>query len=179
MPEFETQGILNRAEQLFKGQLTFAPQVKKEIARISEGYPYFTQLLGKECVLKANNKGTSEVSEAIFQEVLDDIKTGKIFPTLERTYQRAIGNSEDRQILLHLLAEQPEENTMFNEDVGRVFLKKVRKEAEDFDIQYVDQLLPRLLDESFGPTLVRVPERPGIYEFVNPVFRLYVRLRHF
>jgi len=179
MPEFETQGILNRAEQLFKGQLTFAPQVKKEIARISEGYPYFTQLFGKECVLKANNKGTAEVSETIFQEVLDDIKTGQCFPTLERTYQRAIGNSEDRQILLHLLAEQPEENTMFNEDVGRVFLKKVRKEAEDFNIQYVDQLLPRLLDESFGPTLVRVPERPGIYEFVNPVFRLYVRLRHF
>ena len=179
MAEFETQEILNRAEQLFRGQLTFVPAVKKEIARISEGYPYFTQLLGKECVQKANSRGTTEVSEAIFQDVLDDIKTGKSFPTLERTYQRAIGNSPDRQILLHLLAEQPEENTIFNEDVGRVFLKKVRKEAEDFNIQYVDQLLPRLLDESFGPTLVRVPERPGIYEFVNPVLRLYVRLRHF
>ncbi|MCM8813163.1 MAG: ATP-binding protein [Candidatus Omnitrophica bacterium] len=179
MAEFETQGILNRAEQLFKGHLTFVPAVKKEIARISEGYPYFTQLLGKECVLKVNNKRTTEVSEVIFQEVLDDIKTGKSFPTLERTYQRAIGNSTDRQILLHLLAEQPEENTIFNEDVGRVFLKKVRKEAEDLSIQYVDQILPRLLNGAFGPTLVRVPERPGIYEFVNPVFRLYVRLRHF
>lgn len=179
MEEFETEDILNRAELLFKGQLTFAPQVKKDIARISEGYPYFTQLLGKECVLKINSKGVSEVSEKVFKEVLNDIKNGKSFPTLERTYQRAIGNSADRQILLHLLAEQPEENTLFNEDVGRVFLKKVRKEAEDLNIQYVDQLLPRLLDESFGPTLVRVPERPGIYEFVNPVFRLYVRLRHF
>ena len=47
------------------------------------------------------------------------------------------------------------------------------------DIQYVDQLLPRLLDERYGPVLVRKPENPGIYEFVNPVFRLYVRLHHF
>lgn len=179
MSTYETEDILNRAEQLFKGQITFDQGVKKEIARVSEGYPYFTQLLGKECVVKANQRNVQEISREIFDDVLNDIKAGKSFPTLERAYQRAIGNSDDRQILLHLLAEQPEEQTIFNEDVGRVFLKKVRKEAEDLNIQYVDQLLPRLLDESFGPTLVRIPERPGIYEFVNPVFRLYVRLRHF
>ena len=110
---------------------------------------------------------------------MDDIKTGKSFPTLERAYQRAIGNSEGRQTLLHLLAEQAEDNTIFDDDVGRVVLKKVRKEAEDWDIQYIDQLIPRLLDENFGPVLKRVPEKPGVYEFVNPVFRLYVRLRQF
>lgn len=179
MSPYETEDILNRAEQLFKGQITFDPDVKREIARVSEGYPYFTQLLGKECVVKANQRNVQAISKEIFDDVLNDIKGGKSFPTLERAYQRAIGNSEDRQILLHLLAEQPEEETIFNEDLGRVFLKKVRKEAEDLNIQYVDQLLPRLLDEAFGPTLVRIPERPGIYEFVNPVFRLYVRLRHF
>lgn len=179
MTPFETENILNRAENLFKGALHFDIDVKREIARISEGYPYFTQLLGKECVIKANQRNCSEINNAIFQEVLQDIKSGKSFPTLERAYQRAIGDSADRQVLLHLLADQPEEKTVFNEDVGRVFLKKVRKDAEDLNIQYVDQVLPRLLDKTFGPALTRVTERPGIYEFVNPVFRLYVRLRDF
>jgi hypothetical protein len=41
----------------------------------------------------------------------------------------------------------------------------------------VDQLIPRLVDAQYGPVLSRVMEKPGVYEFVNPVFRLYVRLR--
>lgn len=110
---------------------------------------------------------------------MEDLKIGRGFPTLERAYQRAIGNTEGRQILLHLLAEQPEDRTIFDEDVGRVVLKRVRKEAEDLDVQYIDQLLLRLLEVNFCPVLTRIPEKPGIYEFVNPVFRLYVRLTQF
>ena len=177
MTSIETEEIIGRAERLFRGEITFDTSVKKEISRVSEGYPYFTQLLGKECVTKANQIDTTRIDKEVFLAVVDDVKNGRTFPTLERDYQRAIGNSEDRQILLHLLAEQPDEETMFDEDVGRVFLKKVRREAEGWKIQYIDQLLPRLLDAKFGPTLVRIPEKPGIYEFVNPVFRLYVRLR--
>jgi hypothetical protein len=75
------------------------------------------------------------------------------------------------------MAEQPEEKALFHEDVGRVFLKNVRKDAEDFDVDYLDQNLPRLLDSKFGPILRRIPEGQGIYEFINPVFRLYVQLR--
>jgi hypothetical protein len=177
MPLIETEEIVDRAEKLFHGTITFDHAVKSKMSRMSEGYPYFTQLLGKECVAKANQFGVTHVDNEVFSTVVDDVKNGRTFPTLERSYQRAIGNSPDRQILLHLLAEQPEDITMFDEDVGRVFLKKVRREAEGFNVQYVDQLLPRLLDAKFGPTLVRIPEKPGIYEFVNPVFRLYVRLR--
>lgn len=66
-----------------------------------------------------------------------------------------------------------------SEEQGRVMLKEARRDAEDLDVQYVDQLLPRLLDRKFGPALRRIPEGQGIYEFENPVFRLYVRLRAF
>ena len=179
MSHFESEEIINRAERLFKGAITFDQEIKREISRISEGYPYFTQLLGKECVAKASQLTAIHVDKTVFDRVVDDIKIGRSFPTLERAYQRAIGSSEGRQILLHLLAEQPEDRTIFDEDVGRVVLKRVRKEAEDLDVQYIDQLLPRLLDVNFGPVLTRIPEKPGIYEFVNPVFRLYVRLRQF
>lgn len=179
MSKQESIEIIERAEELFKGDMSFTYEAKEQIAKAAEGYPYFVQLLGKECVTKANELGKNKVDDIVYSAVIDDIQNGRSFPTLERSYQRSIGSSEDRQLLLHLLADQPEEETMFDEDVGRIFLKKARKDAEDLDINYIDQLIPRLLDSNFGPALARVPEKPGIYDFVNPVFRLYVRLRHF
>ena len=179
MNESETFAILDRAELLFNGAIKFEQSVKQSICNYSEGYPYFTQLLGKECVAKANHLGTNVIDDAVFSAVLNDIKIGRSFPTLERTYQRAIGDSPDRQFLLHLFAEQPDEQAQFDEDIGRVFLKKVRRDAADLDVQNIDQVLPRLLDAKFGPVLARSTEKPGIYEFINPVFRLYVRLRTF
>jgi hypothetical protein len=175
----ESEAIINKAVELFDNQITFVQQVKEEIVKISEGYPYFVQMIGKECVVEANRKEEAVVTKDIFNCVLDNIRNGRCFPNIESTYQRAIGNSGDRQLLLHLLADQVEEGTIFNEDVGRVFLKKVRKDAEGFDIKNLDQNLPRLLEKRYGPILEKIEERPGVYEFTNPIFRLYVRLRNF
>jgi Cdc6-like AAA superfamily ATPase len=142
----ESEQILFTAEKLFKGELQFDSYVKKEIARLSQGYPYIAQLFGKECVNRANTLIKNNISKDIFNEVLTSIKNGQAFPTLERQYQKAIGDSLGRQILLHLLAEQPEDNTLFNDEIGRVVLKDVRAEAQDFEIDHVDQLIPRLLN---------------------------------
>jgi len=177
MPSPEAFAVLTRAEELFKGQLTIADDVKQSIVTASQGYPYFIQMIGKSCVTKASQLGLNKVNSHVYKRVLEDIRNGVAFPTLESAYQRAVGNSHNRQMLLHLLAEQPEEKMLFHEDVGRIFLKNVRKDAEDFDVDYLDQNLPRLLDKKFGPVLRRIPEGQGIYEFINPVFRLYVNLR--
>jgi len=179
MNNMETIEIINRAERLFSGNVVFDDDIKQKIAEVSEGYPYFAQMLGKACVSKINATGQTTVNKGIFDLVLDDIKSGIAFPTLESSYQRAIGHSPDRQLLLHLLADQPEENAMLNEDVGRVVLKKIRREAEDFEISNLDQLIPRLIDGQYGKVLAKIPEKQGVYEFTNPVFRLYVRLRDF
>jgi hypothetical protein len=173
----ESEEIFFTAERLFKGQFAFEREIIENIAAISQGYPYFAQLLGKECVSQANRTGKTTVDQEIFARVLEDIRSGRAFPTLESSYQRAIGNSHDRELILHLLAGQPEERAMFNSESGRVLLKQTRKDAEELDIQYIDQLVPRLVDPAYGPVLRRVPERQGTYEFVNPVLRLYVRLR--
>lgn len=177
MPNAEAKHILDKAEELFQGQMKIDNDVKEEIVRVSQGYPYFVQMIGKSCVSKASQLGLGTVNMHVYRRVLDDIKSGAAFPTLESSYQRAIGNSESRQMLLHLLAEQPEEKTLFHEDVGRIFLKNVRRDADDFDVDYLDQNLPRLLDKKFGGVIRRIPEGQGIYEFNNPVFRLYVTLR--
>lgn len=179
MPEPEALAVLDKAEELFQGELTIDPEIKTEIAKASQGYPYFIQMIGKACVNKVSQIGSNIINRNVYTQVLNDIKNGKAFPNLESAYQRAIGTSESRRMLLHLLADLPEQETLFHEDVGRIFLKSVRKDAPDFDVDNVDQNLPRLIDKNYGPVLRRIPEGQGIYEFINPVFRLYVNLREF
>jgi hypothetical protein len=179
MPAEEAVQIFTTAERLFSGKVKFDLQVIKKVVELSQGYPYVIQLLGKECINHSNVSGEYHIKESLFNNVLETVRRGQAFPTLENQYQKAIGNSSERQMLLHLLAEQPEDSAQYNDEVGRVFLKKVRAEAQEFDVNYVDQLIPRLVDVNYGPILERVDERPGLYEFVNPVFRIYVRLRYF
>ncbi|MCB9284141.1 MAG: ATP-binding protein [Lewinellaceae bacterium] len=178
MPTFESQEIIYRAEKLFRGEIEFNESVVSEIANISQGYPYLVQLIGKECVHKANELRLKLVDDHVFGQVKIDISSGKAFPTLERQYLRAIGQSEDRKKLLYILASQDEDRTMFDTEVGKLVLKKARRDADDLEIKNIDQLLPRLIDQTFGPALRKVPDMKGYYEFVNPVFRVYCQLRH-
>jgi hypothetical protein len=155
----------------------FEPGLAHKIAELGQGYPYFVQLIGKQCVNEANSRGTDLVDFNLLEKVLDDLRSGKAFPALESAYQRAIGNSKDRQLLLHLLAEQQTDQAQFSDQIGRIVLKESRQVAEELNVQFIDQLIPRLVEKKYGPVLERIPERQGTYEFVNPVLRQYIRLR--
>ena len=174
---YESQKIILRAQELFKDEITFAKDVIESISEKSQGYPYLVQMLGKACVHKANNLNLKHIDKSVFYKVESDIKKGLTFPTLESQYQRAIGDSEGRRQLLYILASQKEGHALFNEELGKIALKNVRKDAEIFAVDNIDQLLPRLLDKKFGPALIKSEERHGIYEFVNPIFRIYCQLR--
>ena len=111
MPLLESEGIITRATELFKGTIRFEPGIAAKIAELCQGYPYFVQLIGKQCVNEANSANTDLVDHIVFEKVLNDFISGKAFPTLESAYQRAIDNSTDRHLLPHLLAAQSTEQT--------------------------------------------------------------------
>jgi len=177
MSSSEIIQIFRRAEELFKGVVNFDDDVIMAIASYSEGYPYLSQLMGKACVTIANEHGTNTISREILTLMLDKIRTGQAFPSLEQAYQMAIGNSEDRALLLTLLAEQSKDTTEYDASAGLVALKQSRSTAQELGVEYIDQLLPRLIEEKYGPVLVKVPDGRGLYEFSDPVFRTYVKLR--
>jgi hypothetical protein len=72
MSPSESVGIINKAEELFENQISFTQPVKDLIVKYSEGYPYFVQMLGKECVSEANRKNENVIDETIFNEVLNN-----------------------------------------------------------------------------------------------------------
>jgi Cdc6-like AAA superfamily ATPase len=178
MPPDEARAIVVTANERFKKQMLFDGDAVERIVSLSEGYPYLVQMFGKACVNAANKLSVHIVDAKIVDGIQNDIRSGTAFPTLETQYQKAIGNSEHRQLLLHLLAEQPEDNTFFNDEVGKVVLKTIRADAQDLGVEFIDQLMPRLVDQNYGPVLIRLEDRPGVYEFANPIFRVYVKLRH-
>lgn len=177
MADFEIREIFSRATQLFNGALTFEADVVERITKLSDGYPYLAQLIGKACVNRLNETQAPRVDTQVFEDVLEDIRSGSAFPTLESAYLRAVGQSEPRRLLLTILAEQTTDVAKYNDDVQRVALREIRPLATEFEIDHVDQLVPRLIDKKFGPALVRDPDIHGAYEWVNPVLRAYVRLR--
>jgi hypothetical protein len=179
MSEAEIAGIFNRAQELYRGEVQFEKETVRKIYEYSQGYPYLAQLIGRECLNECNRRNTHVVDKSVLESVKEDIAHGKAFPTLESQYRRAIGDSEDRKILLHFLAEQNEDADLHDEHHGRVLLRKLRADAQDLGISFVDQLIPRLVDRNYGPVLYRHTEKQGVYEFENPIFRLYVRLRHY
>ena len=174
MPLPESEGIIHRAAELYRGAVTFAPGIATKIAELGQGYPYFVQLIGKQCINEMNVRGGKIVDSDIFDAIVAGLKSGKAFPALEGAYQRAIGGSEGRQLLLHLLAEQSTDAS-FTDEIGRVVLKNSRSVAEELGVQFVDQVMPRLVEARYGPVLERIEQ--GVYEFVNPVLRQYIRLR--
>jgi hypothetical protein len=172
----ETRAIFATAEELFKHKVRFDKDVVDQIVEISEGFPYFAQLIGKASVQYGNEIGTNDIDRKIFGEVLDKIRSGQSFPNLEQQYQLAVGRSTERAMLLVLLSEQRGEATLYNDELGRVVLQRTRSTAQGMGIQYIDQLMPRLVEERYGPALVKGEDR-GIYEFADPVFRAYEKLR--
>ena len=179
MPNNESMEIVRTANRLFKSRMVIENDVAERIAKLAEGYPYLVQMFGKACVSLANETASNVVDMPKLEEVLSRVKNGRAFPTLESAYQRAVGASDGRKTLFHLLAEQDEDNTMFNDEVGKVVLKAIRSDAKELGVDHVDQLIPRLVDRKYGPALVKIEDRPGVYEFLNPILRVYVRLREF
>jgi hypothetical protein len=53
-----------------------------------------------------------------------------------------------------------------------VVLKQSRSTAQDLGIEYIAQVVPRLIEGRYGPVLVKVPDSHGLYEFTDPVFAL-------
>lgn len=170
----ETRKIFETACILYNHQLSFEDDVVEEIHKISMGYPYFAQLIGKRCVEHGNMTGTNNLDKKLLDGVLKEISEGKAFPALEQKYKKAVGDSPDRAMLLTLLAE---EDVAIDDVDGGISLKTIRPTAQDLQIEYIDQLVPRLIDRKFGPALVRKQDQRGAYEFLDPVLRAYVRLR--
>lgn len=170
MPEEELHEILKKGEYIVGDAITFDEDASREIALRSEGFPFFTHLLGKEAMILAFERKSPRASMQDVETLSRKISEGRLQSIYEDLYHDAVKNSPQREILLKIFSEHTEDE-INTEDVYAL--------AKDFEVTNPSQLMKQLTNPDnphAAPVLVKVRER--YYRFSDPVFKAYSRLRN-
>jgi AAA+ ATPase superfamily predicted ATPase len=170
MPEYEVLQIMKKAEWRIGNAITFDDSALNDISAKSEGFPYFAHLLGKEAMLMAFQRDSQKVTHEDITALYQKISDGRLNNIFEDVYHESVKNSEQRELLLKLFAEN-KDNEMFSEPIYT--------EAKEFGVTNPSQLMKQLTspDNSMTtPVLTKVRDRH--YRFTDPVFKVYARIRN-
>lgn len=168
MPEYDLARILGRAEYRVDDAITFEEGAAHTITSKSQGFPYFTHLLGKEAMLSAFRRRSTKVSSTDMDVVAEDITTGRLNTIYEDMYHAAVKNSSQREILLKAFSE---------EDSDEIFTEPVYALAKGLGLSNPSQLMKELTSAGErSPVLTKVRER--YYRFNDPVFKVYAKIRN-
>jgi hypothetical protein len=169
MPKDELAQILRRAEFFVEEAIMFDPQAADEIAARSEGFPFFTHLMGREAMLVAFERGSPRVTAQDIVTLSDKISKGRLRCIYEDMYHAAVKNSPQRELLLKIFAD------CSDDEIGT---EGVYAFAKEMDVSNPSQLMKQFTtpdSPDAAPVLVKVRDR--FYRFSDPVFKAYARLR--
>lgn len=168
MTPFELIDILNNAEYRVGQGVLFTEPAKNFIINLAEGFPYFVHLVGREAMILAFERNVDLVDVKLIEEVNERITGGRLPTIYEDVYYGVVRHSPEREVLLKLLAETPE---------NEIFIDDVCKTAQDMGIPNPYDLIGELTSVSLDdPVLVKV--RGRYIHFSDPVFKVYARLRN-
>lgn len=170
MPQYELGEILKKGEFMVNQSITFEDQASVTITEKSEGFPYFTHLMGKEAMVIAFERGSTRIVEQDMESLSVMISEGRLRCIYEDLYHDAVKSSPQREILLKLFAEQEDDE---------INTEKVYTVAKGLDITNPSQLMKQLTTPDsphVAAVLVKIRER--YYRFADPVFKAYARLRN-
>ena len=168
MSVFELQDILTKAEYLVSNSIRFTVDAKLTIANASEGFPYFTHLLGKEAMLLAHRRESPVVDQIDIELLRSQISGGRLKTVYEDRYCTAIRDSAEREILLKALADQGGDE---------IYVPAVYKLIKELGIDNGPQLMKHLTASTAHGAAVLTEVRSKYYRFSDPVFKTYSRMR--
>ena len=169
MPTYELKQIIRKAEFVAQG-ITFDDQATDEICEKSEGFPYFTHLLGKEAMTLAFELGASKITPREIELLFQRISEGRLSNIFEAIYHESVKNSPQRELLLKLFAEDEE---------NEISSRAIYDTAKEIGISNPSQLMKQLTtpdNSSATPVLTKIRDR--YYRFTDPVFKVYARIRN-
>ncbi len=163
----ELLAIIDRANTDLSPRTVQKP-LAEEIVQLSEGFPYFVHLLGRECTLESLSAGDKEVGLAHLEVVLAKLRSGTLSHIYEQAYNIAVKHSPQRELLLKAFANEVSDEI----ETGGVY-----EFVKGLGVTNPSQLMKELTSpEGFEPFLL--PVRDRCYGFADPVFRTYVKIRN-
>lgn len=170
MPRDELSLILRRAEFRVQRLINFDYEADELIISRSEGFPYFTHLLGKESMLASFQRGSSKVTKTDIEILGDKIAKGRLNTIFENLYHDAVKHSPQREILLKAFSECDDDEI----NTGPIY-----NLVQELGVTNPPQLMKQLTkpdNPDIVPVLVKVRDR--YFRFSDPVFKAYARLRN-
>ena len=169
MKEDELNSILEKGSQRL--EMKFEEDVKKTIVVSSNGFPYFTQLLGLESTLSAIKKDMDTITMDDYEEGLSKALKS-IDKSLLDAYTKAVGDRNNlgkRQLLYSVAtANKTEITTQDIKDLHK------REYGVDLETVNINGSLYKAIGNDNSALLQRI--RQGVYIFSNPLMAVFILL---
>ncbi len=168
----ELRGIFDNAHvELAADKFRFTQEAQEWIISVARGHPYYVHLLGKHSLLKAAIARETNITADIARDALAEIAMKGTARIQETVYQKAIGHSYVRELILKTFAGVADDEV----NTTSVYQKIVA--ARPMDISSISVYVGNLGSEKFGQVIEKTRERH--YRFRDSLFKAYAAARPF
>jgi Cdc6-like AAA superfamily ATPase len=164
----ELTEIVKNAESIIDCSMRFEMAATLFLAELSQGQPYMVQYVGKEALKLAFHDHRGMVTIQDVQEARKSLLKKSPEPFLEMRYQKAIGQSVNREVVLRSFAEALGLG-------GSVASLDAYRLAKFSNVDNPGRYSRQLLLDKYGAELAKVGTH--LYKFKDPLFAAYVKIR--
>ena len=172
MSALELKGIfINAHKELEPDGFRFSAEAEDWIISIARGHPYYVHLLGKHALLAAAVAKKKEITLEIAKGALADIALKGTARIQETIYQKAIGHSYVRELILKTFA------SVTDDEINTTSVYQQIIAARPMDVSNTSVYVGNLVSEKFGQVIEKTRERH--YRFRDSLFKAYAAARPF
>lgn len=164
MTDEEMWGIIVNAERFLGKEIEFTDEATELIINKSDGFPYFTHLLGSEALLNAYENGSRKIDMRTMEYVFNNITSGKLNTMYEEAYHKVIKSSKQKEILLKCFADEEDDE---------INVSEIYSVGKELGVTNPSNLTKELITDN---VLSKV--RDKYYRFTDPMFKVYVKMRN-
>lgn len=172
MGNSELADIVNKALIILKTEgvnIMFNSDAMDKIVNASDGFPWFTHVLAQEAIGKCWNESRGAVTVDDVELSINSIATNRCAQQFSDSYQAAVRDSRQREIVLRLMAKWREDDVQLSE------IYPIAKEL-GVSNPYVSKSDLALVRH--GAVVVSPPmHAQGVVRFKDSMFKRYVNLR--
>jgi hypothetical protein len=161
MSDTELEEIITIAEREIHHYITFDQNARDRLVGLAQGHPYMVHLVGKYALRHAFLEDRRAIKASHIDETLRSIAENASDPVLEHRYRRAVGASQQREIVLKALAETQDSQS-------EILTTNAYKLALDRGVENSSQYVGQLVTEEYGAELDKIRER--YYRFKDSLF---------
>jgi hypothetical protein len=172
MRDDDCAAIITKAELALRQAgvgIGFSGQAINSVVEASGGFPWFVHTIAQEALRLTFEESKHEVPHANVKKAIGLLSSRKYGQQFYDMYQSAVGNSQQREIVLRLFAK------WMDSDLPTSDLYPL---AHQLQVANPALLAKQLMSQQYGAVLVRPPyAAASFFRFTNAMFKRYVSLR--